>query len=47
MHMVLTYAYERVMVAPKSVRVFCSFSASSFGRFSFNVWGTDSTNFFA
>jgi hypothetical protein len=35
------------MVAPKSVKVFCNFSASSFGKFSFKVWGTDSTNFFA
>jgi hypothetical protein len=39
--------YDNEMVAPRSVKVFWSFSASSFGKFSFKVWGTDSTNFFA
>jgi hypothetical protein len=39
--------YEREIVAPRSVKVFCSFSASSLGKFSFSVCGTDSTNFLA
>lgn len=38
---------DMVTVAPRSVSVFMSFSASSFGTFSLRVCGTDSTNFFA
>lgn len=40
-------AYDKETVAPSASRVFCSFSASSFGTFSLSVWGHDSTNFFA
>ncbi len=34
-------------MAPRSVNVFWSFSASSFERFSLRTFGSDSTNFFA
>ena len=40
-------AHSSVTVAPRSVNVFLSFSASSFARFSFRTFGKDSTNFFA
>jgi hypothetical protein len=39
--------YDNDTVAPSASIVFCSFSASSFGRFSLSVCGTDSTNFLA
>lgn len=39
--------YDNEMVAPNASSVFCSFSASSFGRFSLRTCGHDSTNFLA
>ena len=39
--------YDNEMVAPSASSVFCSFSASSFGRFSLRTCGHDSTNFLA
>lgn len=40
-------AYSSVTVAPRSVNVFLSFSASSFDIPSLRTFGSDSTNFFA
>lgn len=40
-------SYSSDTVAPRASKVFFSFSASSFGRLSLRVLGTDSTNFFA
>jgi len=45
--MVLLQNYSNLTTAPISVKVFCSFSASSLGRFSLRTCGNDSTNFFA
>lgn len=39
--------YSSDTVAPRASKVFFSFSASSFGRLSLRVLGTDSTNFLA
>ena len=39
--------HSSATVAPRSVNVFLSFSASSFERPSLSTWGSDSTNFFA
>lgn len=39
--------HSSVTVAPRSVNVFLSFSASSFERPSLSTFGSDSTNFFA
>ena len=41
------YDHSSLMTAPRSVKAFCSFSASSLFRFALSVCGSDSTNFLA